>query len=68
MQYTHKQSFNTNEKQHNTLNLLRNKYNHNVSKFIRDAINEKLNREKNDIYKNYNEIQLYLKKLENCPF
>ena len=68
MQYTHKQSFNTNEKQNNTLNLLRYKYNHNVSKFIRDAINEKLNREKNDIYKNYNEIQLYLKKLENCPF
>ena len=68
MQYTHKQSFSTNEKQNNTLNLLRYKYNHNVSKFIRDAINEKLNREKNDIYKNYNEIQLYLKKLENCPF
>lgn len=39
-----------------------------MSKFIRNAINEKLQREKDDIFKEYKEIQKYLKEKSEIPF
>jgi hypothetical protein len=68
MKLTHKQSFSTTENQNKTLDLLGKKYKLNVSKFIRDAVNEKLSREKETIFSNYKEIQDYVKQLNECPF
>ena len=68
MQLTKKHTFKISEKQKETLILLHEKYNINTSKFIRDAINEKLNREKDNIFKEYKEIQKYLKEKSEIPF
>ena len=67
-QLTERQTFKISAKQKQTLRVLRNKYSINTSQFIRDAIDEKLSRERDDIFRNYREIQLYLRELENCPF
>jgi hypothetical protein len=66
MQKSHIQQFRTTEKQKQTLSILRTKYKLNTSQFIRDAINEKLQREKDTIFKYHQEIQNYLK--SDCPF
>lgn len=68
MQLTELQQFRTNKKQKATLRTLRDKYCMNTSEFIRDAINEKLIREKDTIFKNYREIQAYLAKYSEVPF
>lgn len=63
---THK--FRTDEIQKNTLIILDEKYKINVSNFIRQAIKEKLEREKETIFKKYKEVKSYLKKINECPF
>ena len=68
MQLTEKHTFKTTVKQKQTLILLHDKYNINTSKFIRDAINEKLQREKDSIFKEYKKIQKYLKEKSEIPF
>jgi len=56
------------ENQLKTLNILRKKYKINTSEFIRLAIDEKLQRDKDFIFKNYKEIQDYIKKYSDIPF
>jgi len=68
MKLTEKHTFKTDEKQKQTLKVLNSKYHINTSDFIRQAIKEKLEREKESIFKNYKEIQNYLKNFEKCPF
>ena len=68
MKLTEIQQFKISVKQKQTLSVLRNKYCINTSQFIRDAINEKLEREKETIFKNYKEVQEYLKQYKRCPF
>lgn len=68
MKLTERHTFKTNELQKKTLIVLRKKYKINTSNFIRDAINEKLNREKSVIFKNHKEVQSYLDKFNDCPF
>jgi len=68
MELSKTHTFKTNTNQKSTLIILHKKYNINTSEFIRNAINEKLNREKETIFKNYKEIQNYIKKHNECPF
>ena len=66
MQLTEKQVFMISPEQKRTLQILRTKYHYNTSQFIRQAIDEKLQREKQTIFKQYKEVQEYLK--NPCPF
>ena len=66
MKLTETQRFKISKEQKKTLKLLNEKYCINASLFIREAINEKLEREKDDIFKQHKEIQDYLK--NSCPF
>jgi len=59
-QYTYIKSFRTNLIQKNTLYKLKNKYKIDISKFIRDAIKEKMTKDYAMLIK---EI-----KQDNCPF
>lgn len=68
MQFTEKHSINVTENQKKTLIVLHSKYKVNTSKFIRDAINEKLLQEKDTIFKKYKEVQEYLQSIYDCPF
>ena len=68
MKLTEKHTFKILESQKKTLNILHQKYKINTSQFIRNAINEKLKREKESIFKNHIEIQKYLNQLNECPF
>lgn len=68
MQLIERHTFLTTKNQKRTLKTLKNKYKINVSKFIRDAIVEKLEREKDSIFKNYSEVKSYLIKAKDCPF
>ena len=68
MQKSELQQFKITSKQKQTLFVLRSKYNINTSQFIRDAINEKLQREKETILKNYKEVQEYINQMDECPF
>lgn len=54
--------------QKETLKTLHKKYKINSSKFIRDAINEKLKREKESLFLRHKEVQDYLKRINECPF
>jgi len=65
---TERQTFKISSQQKETLRILKQKYKYNTSQFIRDAINEKLQRERNNIFKEYREIQKYLKQSKDCPF
>lgn len=66
MYLTERHTFKTSENQKQTLKVLKDKYKINTSKFIRDAIKEKLEREKESMFKNFKEAQIYL--YDNCPF
>lgn len=66
MQLTERHTFKTDKKQKRTLIILHKKYKINTSAFIRDAIKEKLERDKDDIFKNFFEVQDYTK--NKCPF
>jgi hypothetical protein len=68
MQLSHKHTFKTTVNQKKTLVLLHEKYRLNTSQFIRDAINEKLEREKDGIFKAYKEIKTYINITKHCPF
>lgn len=64
MQLTNYYKFNITPLQAKTLVTLREKYRINVSQFIRDAINEKLERDKKSII----EVHKYLNQVRDCPF
>ena len=68
MKRTKKQVFMITENQKQTLQILNSKYHINTSQFIRDSINEKLQRDKETILKNYSEVESYLKQYEKVPF
>jgi hypothetical protein len=68
MKLTESHTFKTDNIQKKTLITLKVKYKVKVSKFIRSAIKEKLEREKDGIFKNYIEVENYLKKANDCPF
>ena len=68
MKLTEKHTFKTTEIQKQTLKVLKNKYKINVSVFIRSAIIQKLEREKDDLFSNYKEIQSYLEEENKVPF
>jgi len=56
--------FRLTEKQAKTLAILKKKYRYNTAQFVRDAINEKLDRERKSIVA----VDRYLKKHNECPF
>ena len=68
MKNTERQTIKITIKQKQTLQILNSKYHINTSQFIRDAINEKLQRDKETILKNYSEVEIYLKQYEKVPF
>lgn len=68
MELTKKHTFKITEFQKKTLIILNKKYKISTSNFIRNAINEKLEREKETIFKNHIEVQKYLKEINECPF
>lgn len=68
MQFTEKYTISVTENQKKTLVVLHSKYRVNTAKFIRDAINEKLLREKDSIFKKHYEVQKYLESISDCPF
>lgn len=68
MKLTERHTFKTDTAQKKTLTILRDKYKIKTSAFIRSAIREKLNREKPTIFKQYREVQEYLKNYNDCPF
>lgn len=68
MELTEIQQFKITNKQKQTLSVLGKKYKINVSQFIRDAINEKLQREKETIFNNHKEVQQYINQMDECPF
>jgi len=67
-QLTEIQQFKITLEQKKTLRILHKKYKINTSQFIRDAINEKLQRDKLNIISSFKEVQEYLKQLNDCPF
>lgn len=67
MKLTERHTFKTDVQQKRTLLVMRKKYNIKVSEFIRDAIREKLERDKDGIYTSYSELQTYIK-IQECPF
>ena len=52
------------EKQAKTLAILKKKYRYNTAQFVRDAISEKLERERKSIV----EVKKYFDEMSNCPF
>ena len=68
MKYTEKQVFMISNIQKQTLQVLHKKYKINISKFIRDAIKEKIVNDSKDIFRSYKELNEYLKKENECPF
>jgi predicted DNA-binding protein len=67
-QLSERYSFKVSYEQKRTLKLLHSKYKINTAQFIRNAINEKLNHEKDSIFKKYKEVHDYLNVLNDCPF
>lgn len=68
MQLTKYHKFKITPEQKHTLTILHKKYKINASQFIRDAINEKLQRDKGGIIGRFQEVQNYLRIITNCPF
>ena len=67
MQLTEIQQFKITQEQKQTLKTLHKKYKINTSQFIRDAINEKLQRDKSGIVSQFKEVQEYLRAYNECP-
>ena len=68
MKTNERQTFKITIQQKQTLQIINSKYHINTSQFIRDAINEKLQRDKDTILKNYKEVESYLKQYNKVPF
>ena len=68
MKLTDRHTFLTDKTQKKTLTVLHKKYKVNTSEFIRKAVMEKLQRDKDNIFKNYKEIQSYINNVIDCPF
>ena len=56
--------FRLTEKQAETLSILKKKYRYNTAQFVRDAISEKLDRERKSIV----EVKKYFDEMQDCPF
>lgn len=67
-QLTEIQQFKITPQQKHTLIILHDKYKINTSQFIRDAIDEKLQRDKSGIIIRFKEVREYLKQIVECPF
>lgn len=67
LQLTEIQQFKITPEQKQTLKILHKKYKINTSQFIRDAINEKLQRNKSNIISQFAEVQEYLRNYNKCP-
>ena len=67
LQLTEIQQFKITPEQKRTLKILHKKYKINTSQFIRDAINEKLQRNKSNIISQFAEVQEYLRNYNKCP-
>ena len=65
---TEKHVFKTSKVQKNTLRTLRIKYCINTSEYIRRAIYEQLKRDKDTIFKNHKEIQIFINQYNDIPF
>lgn len=68
MLYTEKQVFKISPLQKETLKRLKTKYNINTSAFIRSAIDEKLTRDKQALFKKDKNIAQYLQHYNDCPY
>lgn len=68
MKLTERHEFKTSTIQKKTLTVLHDKYHFNTSEFIRNAIKEKLERDKESIFSKLKEVKQYLKDENNCPF
>ena len=68
MQQTELQQFRITKLQKQTLKILHNKYGINTSQFIRDAISEKLQRDKMLICEKHSKLRRLIAKLDICPF
>lgn len=68
MKTTELYTFKISKTQKLTLQTLSKKYNVNVSQFIRDSIDEKIERDNDSILKGYKEIKEYIDKSNKCPF
>ena len=66
-QLTEIQQFKITPEQKQTLIVLHKKYKINTSQFIRDAINEKLQRDRSSIITQFKEVQDYIKAYNDCP-
>ncbi len=60
MKAVERHTFKCSKEQKQTLIILKNKYKVNISQFIREAINEKLEKDKAKIFKRFREVQRYL--------
>lgn len=67
MQLTEYHKFTCTPEQKQTLKTLHKKYKINTSQFIRDAINEKLQRDKSGIVSQFKEVKEYIKNYNQCP-
>ena len=67
LQLTEIHQFKITPEQKRTLKILYKKYKINTSQFIRDAINEKLQRDKSGIISQFKEVQEYLRNYNKCP-
>ena len=68
MQLTEYHKFICTPEQKRTLKILHTKYKINTSQFIREAINEKLQRDKSGIICKFSEVQEYVRKYNECVF
>lgn len=68
MELSERQTFKISAKQKQTLKVLHKKYKINTSQFIRDAIDEKLHREKDTIFRQHKEVATYLAEKRKIPF
>lgn len=68
MKTTELYTFKISKTQKLTLQTLSKKYKVNVSQFIRDSIDEKIERDNDSILKGYKEIKEYIDKSNKCPF
>lgn len=68
LELTEIQMFKVSKNQKKTLKLLHKKYRINTSEYIRKAITEQLKRDKETIFKNYKEIQMFINQYNDIPF
>ena len=68
MQNTERHTIMFSKEQKETLKILHKKYKINTSEYIRKAICEQLKRDKDTIFKNHKEIQIFINQYNDIPF